>query len=643
MNLSIDRIVLHAFKGLHQENLLFNNSNVIVSGANGTGKSSVMCAWYWLMADCSESLVSNPAIFPLNIEECTPSVEVVASVDGKQMTLERQVKRTVKKSKVIGQADSVSFSSTYFVNSVEYGLRDFKKKLEEYGITDKFLTLSHPDVFLSGKKDEMRKILFGMVSDVTDLQIAQQMDGVSEATELLKNYTFEEAQSMQKASLRKIREIYGKDGELLRARISGLEEAKVDIDFSALELQKNMLKEQVEKNQDAQRTASTINFELDELRKKDMSLQFELSTILQKEKDEKKALEDRIYIKRKELQEKANLLNRDIKRTQDEVELYETSIKRYEAADKNLKENYKQAQGLSFDENSLMCPTCGQLLQFDKQETIRADFEKQKKIKIEQAEIAIKENASLLAIKKSELADLNKKLEKMMEDKATTETVLKQPINAFDGAMEEPNPYADKKAELEKQISEIQKTIEDKKATMPNVSSLKAEELFLQGELRECEIQLSKADTNSRIDSQIEELQRQQIEFEQNIANNEKVLYQLDLILRRKHEVLSDSINKHFKLVKWQFWDHLKNGEIRDTVIAKVDGKPFDSSLNTAMQIRAKLDIIQGLQNFYKEYYPVMLDSSEMLDSNSLSLIDMPCQMVYLKVGENKELSVKCL
>ena len=38
MNLTIDRIILHNFKGLTHENLLFNNSNVIVSGANGTGK-----------------------------------------------------------------------------------------------------------------------------------------------------------------------------------------------------------------------------------------------------------------------------------------------------------------------------------------------------------------------------------------------------------------------------------------------------------------------------------------------------------------------------------------------------------------------------------------------------------------------------
>ena len=88
MNLTIERIILHNFKGLKHENLLLNNSNVTISGANGSGKSSIECGWFWLMADCSESLVSNPAVFPLDMEEATPSVEVVAVVDGKHITLE---------------------------------------------------------------------------------------------------------------------------------------------------------------------------------------------------------------------------------------------------------------------------------------------------------------------------------------------------------------------------------------------------------------------------------------------------------------------------------------------------------------------------------------------------------------------------
>lgn len=641
MNLSIDRIVLHAFKGLHQENLLFNNSNVIVSGANGTGKSSVMCAWYWLMADCSESLVSNPAIFPLNIEECTPSVEVVASVDGKQITLERQVKRTVKKSKVIGQADSVSFSSTYFVNSVEYGLRDFKKKLEEYGITDKFLTLSHPDVFLSGKKDEMRKILFSMAKAESDYEIANMEDNTWDVAKLLKDYKFEEVEGMLKSTLRKISEVYGKSGELLTSKIEGLEMSKSDLDFAELELLKNSINGKIEKNQDAQRVANQINSELEELHKNDMALQFEYSAVCQKEENEKREYENQLKQKRREVEEKASDLDRIIRQIKNEVSIYENAVTRYENLAKTFKEALKEAKELSFDEGSLICPTCGQLLQFDRQEEIKADFEKRKQAAIERAENDLKENASLVAIKKSELVELGKKLKKAINDRTSLETVLNQPVNALQGHMDEPNPYGDEKDRLTKAISEVKKAIEDKKATMPNMSALKSEELELQGQLRDCEIQLSKADDNSRIDNKIAELREQQIKFEQDKANAERILYQLSLVQKRKYDLLTESINAHFKLVKWCFWEYQKNGEPKDVVIPKVDGKALGSDLNTAMCIRAKLDIIQGLQDYYGEHYPVFLDSAENLDNNSMAKIDMPCQMIYLKVAENKELTVK--
>ena len=640
MNLTIERIILHNFKGLKHENLLLNNSNVTISGANGSGKSSIECGWYWLMADCSESLASNPAVFPLDMEEATPSVEVVAVVDGKHITLERRLTRTVKKSKVEGVADAVSFSSTYLVNSVEYGLRDFKQKIAEYGITDKFLTLSHPDMFLSGKKDEMRKVLFGMVSDITDYEVALQMDGCAEATLLLKDYTFNEVAAMQNTNLRKIKEVYGKDGELLRARISGLEEAKVDLDFSALELQKNMIKEKLASNQTEQAACEQTERELNELRNRDLALQMELSGIAQKEKAEKKALEEKIYSERKGLQEQLSQIERDISRLNNEVDIHGGAIKRLETSIKQGQDAISKIEAEVLDENSLYCSLCGQLLQFEKREDVKRDFEANKLKRIADLHEQVTEHMSLLAIKRSESAEIGKKIQKAINDKADIETALNKPLNAFDGAMEEPQTYQADKDRLESEIAANNALMESKKAGLKNMTLLKAEELNLHDELRNCEIQLSKAADNARIDDTIADLRASQMEFEQNKANSEKVLYELNLIQKRKYDLLTESINKHFRIVKWSFWEYQKNGEVKDVVVPKVNGKALGSDLNTAMCVLAKLDIIQGLQNFYGEHYPAWLDSAENLDSNSMAQIEMPCQMIFLKVSENKGLSV---
>ena len=640
MELKIDRIICHSFKGLRQENLLLNNNNVIISGANGTGKSSVMAAWYWLMSDTDEKLSSNPPIFPLNSEEVNPSVEVIVSIDGRVVSLERRIKRTIKKSKVENQADAVSFSSTYLVNSVEYGLRDFKQKIAEYGITDKFLTLSHPDMFLSGKKDEMRKVLFGMVSDITDYEVALQMDGCAEATLLLKDYTWDEVASMQNANLRKIKEVYGKDGELLRARISGLEEAKVDLDFSALELQKNMIKEKLASNQTEQTACEQAERELNELRNKDLALQMELSGVIQKEKAEKKALEEKIYSERKGLQEQLSQIERDISRLKNEVDIYGGAIARLENENSKAEGQITKIEDEVLDENSLYCSLCGQLLQFEKREDVRRDFEANKLKRLADLHSAITENMALIAINRAECAEKTRKIEESTKAKADIETALNKPLNAFDGAMEEPQTYQADKDRLESEIAANNALMESKKAGLKNMTLLKAEELNLHDELRNCEIQLSKAGDNARIDDNIADLRASQMEFEQNKANSEKVLYELNLIQKRKYDLLTESINKHFRIVKWSFWEYQKNGEVKDVVVPKVNGKALGSDLNTAMCVLAKLDIIQGLQNFYGEHYPVFLDGAEALDETSLSQIQMDCQMIYLKVAENKGLFV---
>lgn len=641
MNLTIERIIFHNFKGLKQENLLLNNSNVTISGANGSGKSTIECGWFWLMADCSESLASNPAVFPLDMEEATPSVEVVAVVDGKHITLERRLTRTVKKSKVEGVADAVSFSSTYLVNSVEYGLRDFKQKIAEYGITDKFLTLSHPDMFLSGKKDEMRKVLFGMVSDITDYEVALQMDGCAEATLLLKDYTFDEVASMQNANLRKIREVYGKDGELLRAKIEGLELSKADLDFSALELQRNMLKEQLEKNQDAQRVGKLIVEELNALRESNLKLQFELSGFEQKERAEKKALEEKILSERRELQEKYEGLKRDISRWRNEVDIHGGAITRLENENSKAEGQITKIEDEVLDEESLYCPTCGQLLQFEKREDVRRDFEANKLKRLADLHSAITENMALIAIKRAECTEKTRKIEESIKAKVDIETALNKPVNAFDGAMEEPDTYKIKKDDIQKRISDNQKLMDEKAASMPNMMALSTEELNLNGQLRDCEIQLSKAGDNARIDDNIADLRASQMEFEQNKANSEKILYQLSLIQKHKNELLTEEINAHFKLVKFKFFDWQKNGGYKEVCIAQHQGKDLGIATNTGLEIRMKLDIIRGLQEYYGEYYPVFVDGAEALDEISMQQIEMPCQMIFLKVSENKGLFVK--
>lgn len=641
MKATIKRISLENFKGVKSATYQFDGKNSSAVGQNGAGKTTLFTAYMWLMADKDSDLKSNPNIRPIDTEECTPRVEVVFDIDGKEVTAAKIQKCTAKKGKN-GGADTVSLSNSYEVNSVEYGERDFKKKMTEYGFGfDLFLPLSHPDVFTSQKSADMRKVLFDMASEQSDFDIALQTDDCVEATNFLKMYTFDEVKAMQNATLRKIREEYGKDGEILRAKIEGMEQSKTDIDVAELELLKNALNEQIAENKTKQ---EDISKEFEEQQKASdgiLELKFELNDLQRKANEEnsrkRRELGDRIadqkFLARQE--------ESDIKHTEHEILNIKGDIQRKELLIEDMRNRYKTAQSIEFDENSLICSMCGQEYPEERKEQIRGGFEQKKADEIR----------SVTKIGNDTKAIIDK-LKSTLKDKESEVSEHEEALSQINGLI----------ADLEKQLSElpdsidisdrpkvqeIQRQIAEKEAAMNKGNSAeeirqqlkdKAEELQKQMDVVNGQIAL--AQKNIEIDEQITGLRKKQGEYEQNKANAEKVLYQLDLVSRKKNTLLQDDVNSHFELVDFKLFDWLKNGEYKETCIPTYRNKDMGISTNTGLEILMKLDVIKGLQRHYNMFLPIFVDGAEALDRNSIEKIEMDCQCIFLSVVDEKELKI---
>lgn len=634
MKFIIKRMTLENFKGIKERTINFDELIHIIKGKNASGKTTIATAYSWVFCNTDYELKSNPAIFPVDTEECTPSVTIDMIIDGKPMTICKKQSRKVTES---NGTKKVALTNSYFVNEVPMAERDMVKKLTDVGFDfEKFSLLTNPNAFLSEKKDEQRRILFSMVSAYTDLDIANQMDGVEESKTLLENYTVDEIKAMQNATLKKITENYGKKGEILNSKIEGLEMSKVEIDFSALELQKNMLNEQLEKNHTEQQKGVQIETELNSLREQNMKIQFELSGIEQKERAEAKALEEKIYSARRENEQKLSTINRDLSTWESEVSIHESAITRLENEIKSLESSIEKIKAEVFDESTAICPVCHRLYESDKIEQLKADYESDKQARIKVYDARLADNKSVLDIKRSEKAELVRKIKQATVDKADIETALKQPIDAFDGAIEKPTTYEADKVKLREMYDVNAKLMGEKLSTMPNIASLKTEEYALNGQIRDTEIQLSKADDNARIDEKIDELRALQKSYEQKRADAEKILYQLDEIQKRKNELLTAEINKHFRLVHFSLFTYLKNGTYTETCIPMVGDKELGAALNNAMQIRAKIDICDSLQRFFDNHCPVFLDNAEALDSENQKQLETETQLVLLSVDDKE-------
>lgn len=644
MNVIIEKIELKNFKGCRNSAYEFGGKSNSILGQNGAGKSTIATAWYWVFANCDTDLHNNPAIFPLDVEECTPTVRIWLDCDGKSIEVAKMQKRTVKKTKT-GGADTVSLSNSYEVNSVDYGERDFKKKMAEYGFDfDLFLPLSHPDVFTSQKSEDMRKVLFGMASEKSDKEIADMTDGAEDAAEMLANYTAEEVKAMQNATLRKIREEYGKGGEILRAKIEGMEQLKTDIDVAELELYRNILNENIYENKEKQ---EDISKEFEEQQKASdgvVELQMELSGLRRSANEElvkhKKDLQSQIDKKNEYL---FNIGN-GIQRNNREIYGYEQDIESGEKERKRLLEQWNDVNAEVFDENTAICPTCHRELPTDERERLLSAFDKSKAERLD----AI--NKKGLAVKEDieNAQSMILKLQECNKDNLANEEKLEKEVADLENQLSELPDSIDISDRPE--VQEIQRQIAEKEAAMNKGNSaeeirqqLKAEGEDLQSRLIEVEKQLALAQKNVEIDEQIAALRKKQGEFEQNKANAEKILYQLDLVSRKKNILLQDDVNSHFKLVDFKLFDWLKNGEYKETCIPTYRNKDMGISTNTGLEILMKLDIIRGLQRFYGMYLPVFVDGAEALSESTVKMINADCQAVFLKVTEDENLKVEVM
>lgn len=646
MKVKIKRIELTDFKGVKNAKYEFGDKTKI-SAENGAGKTTISDAFYWIFTDKNYSLASNPNIRPNDGRECTPTVIAELEIDGKPVTVAKMQKCKVGKLDENG-VSKVSLTNSYKINSVPKSERDFKEYLSDLGVDfDKFLQLSHPDVFVAGMnekkaREQMRNTLFEMAGTVSDLEIAKMSAETKEVAELFENYTKEEIEAMQNATLRKIKENYGKEGEILRAKIEGLESAKVDIDVAEFELGKKAVMELIKSNKAKQEDNSKLFEEKQKISDGILELQFELNDLQRKANEEntrnRRCLDDKITDVKYEIDRcvrENETATREIKKAKQNIERYQMELE-------TVRDLWRKTNDMQFDKDEEICQMCGQKLPQEKIDVLVAEFDDRKAKTLSEITDRGNDLKNLVDSEKERIKKLESGFSELVKEKISKKDEL---LNLEKQLSELPQSIdisdrEDVKA-IKAQIAEKEKTMQSSNSVDEIRSQLKAELEELQEQYNEFERKIAKASNNVEIDEQISELMVKQGEYEQSKADCEKILYQLSLVSRKKNELLTEEINKHFKIVKWKLHDYQKNGSYIDVCIPFVDNRQFGTSTNKGREILAKLDIIKGLQKFFGQSYPVFLDNAESLSEQTTNRIDMDCQLIMMTVSEDKELRIK--
>lgn len=638
MKIFLKKAVLENFMCYASRTFDFCDITKIVA-KNGVGKSTMATAYLWCLFNCDYELKDNPVVRRevdgVSVDDMDVSVELTLDVDGKEVTMKKVQKRTYSK-----DGSSYKDDNKYFVNDVPKTLKNFNAYLDVD--MNVFKMCSNINAFLNQKPAEMREYLFGLVGDVTDLDIASQKAELAELVPLLNKYTVEELSAMNKATKAKIT----KDLPILDGQIKEKErdiQIKSDIDTSDLELLKNSLKEQITDCIAKQTDNDKMLAEYDKASADILDLKFKQGDL------SRKANEDNIKARRN-IENKITDKKFLVKQTEKTIADTESCIASSEKAIESIKgylqterDKWKEENERKFDDSSLICPYCGNEYKEDKKEQLKADFAKHKadnlktitdngnmykerldkeKATLESLKTELPQHRENLEMLNVAIADLEKQLSELPQEIDVTATeeykVLEQQIAEKEQAMHKANDISSVKAEL------------------------KAQETALRQRLAECESQIAKSDTAAD-EQRLEELRAEQRTQEQNKTNAEKILDLLDELDKAKNETLSDSINSHFSLVKWKLFELNKSGGYKSVCIPTVNGKSILTTMsNKGNRILGRVDICNSIQKISSMSVPIILDDSESLDSiNQKKVAEMvDSQLIMLIVNDSEKLEI---
>ena len=673
MQIILKSLHIENFKGIKNLDVNFSNKTSI-KGQNAAGKTTIFDAFTWLLFNKNSAGEEKFNVRPLDkdgnrIDNVEIKVVGVLDVDGKEAMLSKVQKQNWVKKRGTDTVTLQGNPNSFEIDGYPKSETDYKAFIAGLINDDLFRMLTNPQYFSSLKWKEQRDILMKLTTEVSDVELAQTD---SQYAPLLSELEKAPSTDDIRAKFSKALTEWKKKQAEIPVRIDEAEKSKVDVDVAEQELLKTDLERQIKEIELQMKSSSKV---IDDLEQQKFELQFEINDCKRKANEslikERRSLDDR----KDEATIKFNDLHKQIAKLESEIVEKKKRIPALESEKAELGKQYMSEKEKAFDEtpylfdeskwkfdeSTTVCSLCGQKLPEDRIEQLKADFEEKKaKAKEDAAERlkTIRESfnnhkvtelnriASLGTDKKSEIEtmksdieDAEKKLPELREQETEQIKIKNECIKKLSELPEEADlsTNEDYKALMKKE-ADLQAQIDSARANSTDTSALEQKKAELETALEDAKAIIAQAAKNVEIDERIAELQAEQKEIGQKVADQEQMLYLLESFIRYKLDKVSDSINSHFKTVNFKLFEMQLNGGMKDCCECTVNGVPY-STLNSGHRIVAGLDIIRSLSELYGVSVPIFVDNAESL--NEFNVPDMDAQLILLSVSEDKQLKVE--
>ena len=405
-NVKIKSLTMNNYRCFHGEREFHAEfgKRTRVSGKNGSGKSTVMNAFMETLtgknADGTQTDNVRPIVDGQEVEGVDVERTVVLDIDGKEAEIKKITKQ--KRERVNGEMQYVPGSNvnSYTVDGISFN----QKKLDEF-ISENIchpetlLACCNPNAFLSLKSTtDMRAFLEKMAGFDLNEYIKSLGAEFAEVEEITKGHPIEQVQKTLNKQLTCQKKITTKaETEWKYEKAKSVDSGKDDV--ARLTEQKVRYENQIAILDEQEKSLDDVMSAYDQKSKNILDLKFEQSEVVRKANEglvqQKKALDNEIF----SLEQDKKSAENDLRMSEMELNHANMGVDRHTAEVKKAQEDWKtysereypeenieKIKAEQFDENSLVCPTCGQDLPAEQAEKIRSEFERKKAVRIKNEE-----------------------------------------------------------------------------------------------------------------------------------------------------------------------------------------------------------------------------------------------------------------
>lgn len=639
-----------------------------VSGKNGSGKSTVMNAVMEVLtgknADGTQADNVRPIVDGQEVEGVDVERTVVLDIDGKETEIKKITKQ--KRERVDGVMQYVPGSNvnSYAVDGISFN----QKKLDEF-ISENIcppetlLACCNPNAFLSLKSTtDMRAFLEKMAGFDLNEYIKSLGAEFTEVEEITRGHSLEAvAKTLNKQLTDQKKSTKKAETEWKYEKGKAVDSGSDDI--TRLTEQKVSYENQIAILDEQEKSLDDVMTAYDQKSKDILDLKFEQSEIMRKANEglvqQKKTLDCEIFSLNQDMKSAENglrMAEMDLRHAKMGVERHTAEVKKAQEDWKTYsereypEENLERFKAEQFDESSLVCPTCGQVLPVEQAEKIRDEFEQKKENRIKDEE----------GIKTAFYEAKDKKLTEITESGNKAAADLKEAKKAQAEAEQ-------KIAELKQKITSLAMEIQKKQTELSKLQesvdlSDNAEYQKITAEIGRAEVALHEMENGSnqrkeiankrngfirecaKIDAEINNIQRKKQAHEEEVeqlyqafrdsSQKEADIQRKKDILKnfsiKKNERIAEMINPYFEEFQFNFLSYTQNNDPVEVCEMLRNGVEY-RNLNYSDQLLCKIDLLRGFQKIQGVQLPIFADNAESINSERLPEIEQ--QMIVLEVS----------